>query len=276
MHVDHLLLRHGGIVSRQHVLAAEGTDADIRRALAVGSVRRLRTGWFAGPTADPDVIRAVTAGGAASCITALAVRGVWVPHDRRLHVRRSRRLRIERLASGLVACDVSHRRTTPVAAAVDEVLDALDAAAGCLSSEMLTVVVDSALQRGLVERDALVELWAHAPRRVRRALARSDGIAESGTETLVRIRLARHGIALEPQVRIDGKRVDFLVGRLIVEVDSKAWHLDEAAYQRDRERDRQLAALGYHVVRLTYEQVMHDWPRVEADLLAIIARGGHC
>nr|WP_274607026.1 DUF559 domain-containing protein [Agrococcus sp. KRD186] len=140
---------------------------------------------------------------------------------------------------------------------------------------MLTVVIDSALHQGLTTRDALDELWLHAPRRVRRALAAADRRAESGTETLVRVRMAARGIHLSPQVSIGDKRVDLLLGRLIIEVDSKAWHLDEEAYERDRARDRQLAALGYHVVRLTYAQVMHGWAAVEADLLTMIGRGVH-
>jgi very-short-patch-repair endonuclease len=242
--------------------------------VAAGALRRLRPGWYATPTADADVARAVAAGGVASCITALSALGVWAPSDHRVHVRRTRRLRAKQLA-GLVACDVPHARTTPADRAVDGVLDALSAAAGCLTSEMLTVVIDSALHQGLTTRDALDELWLHAPRRVRRALAAADRRAESGTETLVRVRMAARGIHLSPQVSIGDKRVDLLLGRLIIEVDSKAWHLDEEAYERDRARDRQLAALGYHVVRLTYAQVMHGWAAVEADLLTMIGRGVH-
>lgn len=263
-----------GVSSRAQLLQAGSTDRAIRRAVAAGELRRLRPGWYATPTADADVARAVASGGAASCITALAALGVWVPHDHRVHVRRTRRLRGE-LASGLVACDVPHARTTSVDQPIDGVLGALAAAAGCLTGEMLTVVIDSALHRGLTNRRELEGLWRHAPRRVRRALAAADGRAESGTETLVRVRLAARGIRFTPQVRIGDKRVDLLLGRLIIEVDSKAWHLDEEAYERDRARDRQLAALGYQVIRLTYAQVLQDWAAVEADLLATIAQGAH-
>lgn len=276
MAIDASLPAHVGVLSRRHILAAGGTDGEIRRAVAAGGIRRLRAGWYAWPTADPAVARAVAAGGVASCVTALAVLGVWVPHDSRVHVRRSRRLRGKRLGAGLKACDLPHGRSAPTAHAVDGVLDALAAAADCLSSEMLTATLDSVLRQGIATRAALEELWSRAPRRVRRALAAADGLAESGTETLVRLRLRRLGIRLTPQHWIGDKRVDFLVGRrLVIEVDSRAWHLDPEAYERDRARDRQLAALGYHVIRLTYEQVLHDWPSVERDILAIVRRGEH-
>lgn len=273
---EELSTAHVGVLSRAQILAAGGTDRTIRLAVAAGMIRRLRTGWYAWPTADPDVTRAVLAGGVASCVTALARLGVWVPADGRVHLRRSRRLRGRRVAAGLAACDLTRGRSPQTVDAVDGVLDALAAAADCLTSDMLTVVIDSALHLGLTTVEELEEMWAYAPRAVRRALAAADGVAESGTETLVRLRLLRLGLAIEPQVRVGRRRVDFLLGRcLVIEVDSKAWHLDPEAYERDRERDRQLAALGYHVIRLTYRQVMEDWPSVEADILAIVGRGDH-
>lgn len=276
MDLDELFSAHDGVLSRSQLLSAGCTDAQVRRAVAAGTIRRLRAGWYAAPTAEPAVARAVTAGGVASCITALALLGVWVPRDGRPHMRRSRRLRKRRRIEGIAVCDLPQGRTLPTPTASDAVLVALAAAAGCLTQDELTVVIDSALHLRLTTRHELDELWSSAPVRVRRALAAADGIAESGTETFVRVRLCRRGVRLRPQVWIGDRRVDFLIGRrLIIEVDSKEWHLDAEAYERDRERDRQLAALGYHVIRLTYRQVMDDWASVELDLLAIMRRGEH-
>lgn len=107
-------------------------------------------------------------------------------------------------------------------------------------------------------------------------MARSDR-SESGTESLVRYRLRSRQIGVRPQVSIESAgRVDLLVGRrLVIEVDSVAHHTSTAAYRRDRRRDRRLAALGYLVVRLTYEEVMYEWDNVLADLLMIIRSGAH-
>lgn len=276
MNLQPLFDHHAGVVSRAQLRASGATDAMIRRAVADREVRRLRRGWFAAPGANDDVSRAVTAGGVASCLTALALAGVWVPYDPRVHTRRTRRHRAKRPAAGLVACDPPERRTTSAPQAVDDVQTALATAAWCQTSEHLTVLLDSALHKGLVTRDDLEALFADAPRRIRRALDSADGLAEAGTETLVRLRLRRRGVALRAQVWIGNRRVDFLVGRsLIIEVDGRAWHDDPEAFERDRERDRALAALGYRVVRLTYRQVIDDWPAVERDLLAIIRRGDH-
>lgn len=275
MQLDDVTADHAGVLSRAQIIAAGGTDLEIRRAIERGAIRRLRPGWYAWATADPAVAQAVAAGGVASCITALASLGVWVPSDRRVHARRSRRLR-GRKPRGVTVCDLPHGRRHATPSSRDSALVALEAAAGCLSQEWLTVVIDSALRLELVTWEELRRLWQHASREVRQALADADQRAESGTESLVRIRLRRHGIALRPQAWIGRKRVDLLIGdSLIIEVDSQAWHLDVEAYTRDRERDRQLAALGYQVIRLTYHQVLDDWASVEADILAMIGRGAH-
>lgn len=273
--IEELVAAHSGVLPRSQLLAAGLSDRDIRNAVQSGAIRRLRTGWYAWPTANADVARAVTIGGVASCITALALHGVWVPFDPRLHLRRSRRLRKRQTPSNVVACDMVHDRSSPTPGAVDRLLDALSAASGCLTHEMLTVVIDSVLHLELATRDELEQLSVSAPDRFRCALAAADGTAESGTETLVRLRLSRLGIVLQPQTWIGSRRVDFVIDEwLIIEVDSKAWHLDPQAYERDRERDRQLAALGYQVVRLTYRQVIDGWAQVEADILAIVQHGG--
>jgi very-short-patch-repair endonuclease len=61
----------------------------------------------------------------------------------------------------------------------------------------------------------------------------------------------------EVNSRVDRYEVDFLWrdARLIVEVDGWASHGSRSAFEEDRERDTQLAVLGYVVVRFTWRQV---------------------
>lgn len=59
----------------------------------------------------------------------------------------------------------------------------------------------------------------------------------------------------------------------MIEVDNRAHHTGEDNYRRDRDRDLRLRALGFIVVRLTYEQVMYRWGEVEPALLAMVRRG---
>lgn len=92
---------------------------------------------------------------------------------------------------------------------------------------------------------------------------------------MIRLRLRAAGIHLRTQVVIPGVgRVDFLVGnRLVIEADSREHHLPK--YQVDRTRDRVATGLGYLVIRLTYEDVVHRWDVVFADIQSVIRRRWH-
>ena len=82
--------------------------------------------------------------------------------------------------------------------------------------------------------------------------------------TIIRLRLRARGIRLRSQVDIPGVgRVDFL----IIEADSVEHHLPK--YQSDRTRDRVATAMGYLMIRLTYEDVVYHWDTALADILAV-------
>ena len=57
-----------------------------------------------------------------------------------------------------------------------------------------------------------------------------------------------------------GFEIDVLwrASRLAVEVDGHAAHGHRAAFERDRRRDQILAAAGYRVVRVTWNQLVHE------------------
>lgn len=153
---------------------------------------------------------------------------------------------------------------------------ALLTAAQCVGDHELITLMDSLVNLRLLSRTHLRYLMdglgAH-----RRSLVDRCAWAESGTESIARIKFQAAGIKVRTQVSIPSVgRVDLLLGdRLVVEIDSRAHHTDAVSYQRDRERDQRLAALGYIVVRLTYEQVMFDWDNTLARLLPIIRADRH-
>ena len=152
---------------------------------------------------------------------------------------------------------------------------AVASAANCLDAEGLVIVLDSMLNKRMIQMADARAIVA-ASRFARRDLAeRCDPKSESGTETIIRLRLRAAGIHLRTQVVIPGVgRVDFLVGnRLIIEADSREHHLSK--YQADRTRDRVATGLGFIVVRLTYQDVVHRWNSVVADIRAIIRRREH-
>ena len=43
--------------------------------------------------------------------------------------------------------------------------------------------------------------------------------------------------------------------RLVVELDSRAFHSDPAAFERDRKRDADLQVWGYRVIRITWRRL---------------------
>ena len=146
-----------------------------------------------------------------------------------------------------------------------------------LDPDDITCIADSLLQRRLMTRERLVAVAKSIGGSAFSAVVRADGLAESGIETRVRLWLESRGIAFRAQAVIVGVgRVDFLIGkRLVIEVDGKAHHTGVERFHRDRDRDLELKARGYEVIRLTYAHVVHDWERASARIAAIIQRRQH-
>ncbi|HEU0024588.1 MAG TPA: DUF559 domain-containing protein [Thermoleophilaceae bacterium] len=59
--------------------------------------------------------------------------------------------------------------------------------------------------------------------------------------------------------------------RVVVELDCRAVHATNAAFERDRARDRRLQAAGWRPVRVTWRQLARDAHAVEADLRVLLA-----
>jgi very-short-patch-repair endonuclease len=147
----------------------------------------------------------------------------------------------------------------------------------CQSEERAIVMIDSALNSRQVTRSQLRRAASSMPSRYAATLAKCDARSQSGTETLVRVRLRRLGIRVRIQVHRPGVgRVDVLVGdRLVIECDSHEFHEGEDALHRDFDRDLALIEKDYLVLRLNYRQVVHEWDRVESVILGLVARRRH-
>jgi very-short-patch-repair endonuclease len=74
--------------------------------------------------------------------------------------------------------------------------------------------------------------------------------------------------------QIEGYEVDCVweKERLIVELDGRATHDTSHAFERDRERDRALAAAGWRVIRITWRQLHEESHLVEADLRRLLGQ----
>lgn len=264
-----------GVVTRTELLASGMTRTVLGSMIDTGQIIRLDRSRFALPGTHPRIMAAVKAGGTLTCVSALRQRGVSVLDDEQVHVRRPiRRRRDHALGHGLTEC-------TAPPMWPDHPMDGIDSALWILitnhSDEDVVVALESTMNLRLRTRSELHDGLAAHSKRARRLLARVDGRSESPLESVVRHRLASRGIHTRSQVPIPGLgRVDLLVGRsLIIETDGYEFHADRQAFGEDRRRDRTAVALGYCVVRVTWEQVFRDWPNVLADISAIICARRH-
>ncbi|HWH98479.1 MAG TPA: DUF559 domain-containing protein [Pseudolysinimonas sp.] len=245
--------------------------ADVRRALATGALSRVRRGWYCTPTAAPEIVTAARVGGRLTCLAALKSHGAWILDTAGVHIRVADGVSV--LHQPGVRIHWTHERVGP---GVDSVDEALTTAVACVDFRALVIVADSLVNRGVLTPIRLQAVLGVTPRG-RRVLAVHDPAAESGIETLVRLALRRHRVRVRSQVVISGVgRVDFLIGdRLVIEADGYDWHGDRVAFERDRERDRELVRRGYVVIRASYRQVTTDLDAVVSAALDVIRRREH-
>jgi very-short-patch-repair endonuclease len=72
-------------------------------------------------------------------------------------------------------------------------------------------------------------------------------------------------------VLVAGLEVDFSWprSRLVVELDSRAYHTSPRAFERDRTRDAILLRAGCRVLRVTFKRLASDPAKVLEDVLAL-------
>lgn len=264
----------GGGIATVAEIRARASARQLRRAVADETVVRLRRGVYGLPTLPQPLAVAATLGGSVSHESAALLweMALVEPPDR-LHVtvagtgtrtprpdvvlHRTRRLP-----------DVDRDRDGLVTSAARTVLDC----ASTLPFARALVIADSALRERSVTHDQLLARAAAmaGPGRARRLLVakHADERAESLFESLLRAVLVERGVTgLEPQVEIrlptGLRRVDLADRRLriAIEADSFEHHGSRSALVRDCERHDGLSAVGWMLLRYTWEHVMGrpDW-----------------
>lgn len=268
---------HGGLCTIEAALDQIPRDElDAMRGSTIWSPLR---GWVARIGVVDERTRALQHGGVVSCASAFAAAGAWVPEDDRLHVRVRRSTNSERVdASGDDPGIVVHRlrRRHPQqrpASGVDPLRTALVVASGCLAPVDLVTMAGDAVAKRLLALPDVHAVAAELPPRARVPLAAITGESGSCSEARFAEVLRRARIRFRQQVAVlPGIRVDFLIGRrLVVECDSRTWHGGNVNYERDRRRDAKLAAAGYIVIRLSYQQVMHETDAVLAQIRTLLS-----
>jgi very-short-patch-repair endonuclease len=254
-------------VTYAQLIANGWTRHAVRSAVSSGSLRKLSYGWYEAGTCSVDEHTAASAGLRVGCLTGLRELGVWVPPTAHPHMITPRWSQARGAGIRHVLPRGASWPRTRITYGID---DCLRQALRHHDVETGLIVLESAANLRLLTAGTVTELIREAPPHVADQLERRfDPRSESGTETRVRLFLARRRYPIRPQVVIpDVGRVDLLVGEsLIIECDSRAHHTGETSYASDRRRDLRAAALGYTVIRLTWEQVFLDWDATRALLL---------
>ncbi len=274
-------------LTRADLLSRGYSRRAIQAAVRRGELIHVRRDRYVPAGSDARVARAVRIGGRLTCLSLLAILGVFVLENRSLHVHvapTASRLRFRTgKKQGKRTSSLETRRSgvrlhwmrlirEPGASCTVDVLDALAHAVACQAPRAAIATIDSALHLGLIAQHDVAEMFAALPARYRALRSWIDGRAESGPESLVRIMARMLGCSIRLQVEFDGiGRVDLVLdGWLVVECDSKQFHSDWAAQVRDRERDLALAALGYSTLRLTAAMIMYRPDEVFAALKGLI------
>jgi very-short-patch-repair endonuclease len=276
--------RLGGIAHRSVLYDAGATRDAVRTSLRRGELLSVRRDWVALPGCSSALLQAVTIGGRLSCISAAAHLGLWTIDDGRFHVAAPSTASRLNLTGPTVfrgsPPEVVHWSEPPVPVttrvAIDPIANVLAVLARCQPHEHAVAVIDSALNKELVGRPQLLRLAAEVGGRFAAMVAESDARADSGLETLSRLRLARRGVEMLPQARVDGHKVDGLIGeRLVVQMDGDTFHSTKEQRERDRHEDARLVLQGFTVLRFGYADIIDGWARTEEQIMWAIAQRLH-
>lgn len=260
-----------GVARLQALRRAGVTEHALRQARETGLIRSVRRGWVALRGADPMLVAAARRGVVLSCVTLAARKGLWVLDSGTPHVAapaKSGRAAVER---GVIHWSAPVFPRDPDLCE-DSIENALVLVARCQPHESALATWESALRQEKVDIGML--LRAALPPAARRMLAEARPFADAGTETLFRTRLRWLRLRIMPQVWILGHAVDFLIGdRLVIQIDG-GHHIGDQRDQ-DNAHDALLTLHGYHVIRISYDQLINHWADVQALILAAIGQRLH-
>ena len=291
-----IAVRQFGVVSRSQLLARGVARSTIQRRLRAGLLRSLHRGIYLVGHSKPErgtwELAAVLACGDRTVVSHRSAAWMWglLPYPAkprpvdvtvsggreaarragiRIHCVRSLDRRDTRSLNGIPA-------TTPARTLLD--------LATLLPPHLLERVIAEAEVRRLVRRRDLLDQLERNPgrrgTRVLRGVLDLDGgpaFTRSNAERRL-LRLLRAAELPIPRVnsRVGRYEVDFVWSeqRLVVEFDSFRVHSPRAKFERDRQRDAELAAAGYTVIRVTWRQLVDSPEAVVARIAQALAVRG--
>lgn len=246
-----LFNEHGGVLRRADA-RCEFTAEQLEAAVAAGELREVRPYVLMAGAPTTAEATALALGGTVTCLSLLDDRGYWIPTSTSAHIRLPKhRYRNSALHACAPDATLHHLHGLNSSKSPETLTTVLRCAEECCQRDELVAVLES-LERGNYTRQDLTDVAKSGGRKLRQALALVETGADSGVETLVRLRLRALGIKLRTQVKLLEWRVDLLVGEwLVVEVDGFSFHRERNEFVRDRQKDRALMDAGYHVRRFS-------------------------
>lgn len=262
----------------QQLLALGMTQHQIRKLLREGQLTRVARGWYAEAEAPHAVVAALGRGHRLTCFTALSYWGVWTPRQEHAHEYTLSAAAPKRPSIHLK--DHARPRTWPARHPIAPFAQAMRDAIRCGTEESAAVVLESAVSQQLLSADCAAALVNELPRDRRRRIGTISSASQSGTETRVHRFLRSLRVPYQQQARLlPDVAVDLLVGDcLVIECDSAAFHSTalvgraRTQYEADRARDHRLHALGFQIVRFSYEQVFHQWEETQDIIRLLVSR----
>lgn len=263
--------RLGGVVRTRRLVELGHSRRRIDAAINGGSLGRVRRGWVATVGADPELVSAARAGVVLTCVTQARRLGLWILREECPHVAAP-----PHGAGGKPKSTHIHWSIPAVSRDLDLLADPIEnvltTIAACQPRDDALVVWESALRRGLVTLEGLAMLPLGP--QARELLAVASPVSDSGLETLFLVRLRWLRVRIIPQPWLLGHLADFLIGaRLVIQIDGG--HHVGPQRRSDNSHDAALLLAGYHVIRVDYQQIVHDWPAVQDLIVRAIARGLH-
>lgn len=281
--------KQGGNVTRQQLLDLGLDDDAIRYRVKIGRLFRAFRGVYSvgrPPLTQLEwasaAVLACGPGAALSYASAMVLWGYWRQWERPFEVtvvgdRRTKGIRVHRSTS-LTRRDVTKqlgiRVTTPGRTLLDMTPRLKDAS--------LKRVVNNALNSLWLTEDQLADTLGrhpHAPgaNRIARLIGLAGTPPRAGWEDEFPAWCARYGLPAPVMgVPMFGYIVDalFPAERVIVELDSKGFHMGAIPFEGDRDRDADMLAHGFVTVRITWERIEQRAQR-EARRLQTILEQAH-
>jgi very-short-patch-repair endonuclease len=264
-----------GVATRAQLLARGVSVHAIDQMVRTARIVVLRRGVYqigplpVGRAAEAAAVLACGPEGRVSHMSAAALQGVLDANRTHPPVevtmpRRKRRkiegVRIHRVRD-LRPDEVTEVDGIPVTTPARTLLDISET----LGAREVEQALAKALRMNLVTREEMCQMVERHPRHPGARLLRQLLDAEGGPsftrseaeEKLLEITRSARLPAPELNVKVLGHEVDFLWrnARLVAEVDGYAFHASRISFAADRQRDAELTAAGYRVLRFTWEDL---------------------